>query len=159
MVSLLRYWLPLLIWMGVIFSASADTQSTQRSSRLIEPFLRWLWPEVSPAQVESVRWVVRKAAHMTEYAILGWLWWRALRRPVRGGARPWSWRIAGLALAAVVIYAATDEWHQSFVPNRTGAVRDVVIDTTGGVAGLGVVWLLARRRRNQFKMTNDEWAT
>ncbi len=153
MVSFLRYWLPLLIWMGVIFSASADTHSTQRSSRLIEPFLRWLWPDVSPEQVEAVRWVVRKAAHLTEYAILAWLWWRALRRPVRGDARPWSWRIAGLALAAVVIYAATDEWHQSFVPNRTGAVRDVFIDTAGGMAGLGVVWWLQQRRR---KMTNDE---
>ena len=153
MVSFLRYWLPLLIWMGVIFSASADTQSTQRSSRLIEPFLRWLWPEVSPEQVEAVRWVVRKAAHLTEYAILAWLWWRAWRRPVRGDARPWSWRIAILALAAVVIYAATDEWHQSFVPNRTGAVRDVLIDTVGGVAGLGGLWWLHRRRR---KTTNDE---
>ena len=112
MVSFLRYWLPLLIWMSVIFSASADTQSTQRSSRLIEPFLRWLWPDVSPEQVEAVRWVVRKAAHLTEYAILAWLWWRALRHPVRGDVRPWSWRIASFALLAVVLYAATDEWHQ-----------------------------------------------
>ncbi len=153
MASFLRYWLPLLIWMGVIFSASADTQSTQRSSRLIEPFLRWLWPDVSPEQVEAVRWAVRKGAHMTEYAILAWLWWRALRRSVRGDARPWSWRIAGLALAAVVMYAATDEWHQSFVPNRTGAVRDVLIDTAGGMAGLGVVWWRQQRRR---RMTNGE---
>jgi VanZ family protein len=147
MVSFLRYWLPLLIWMGVIFSASADTQSTQRSSRLIEPFLRWLKPDVSPEQVEAVRWVVRKSAHMTEYAILAWLWWRALRRPVREDARPWSWRIAGLALAAVVIYAATDEWHQSFVPNRTGAGLDVLIDTVGGMAGLSGLWWLHRRRQ------------
>lgn len=156
MVSFLRYWLPLLIWMGVIFSASADTQSTQRSSRLIEPFLRWLWPEIPPQKIEAVRWLVRKAAHMTEYGILAWLCWRALRRPVRGDVRPWSWRIAGCALLAVVLYAATDEWHQSFVPNRTGALLDVMIDTAGGVAGLGVVWLLARRGRNQFRMTNDQ---
>ena len=147
MVSFLRYWLPLLIWMSVIFSASADTQSTQRSSRFLGPLLHWLWPDMPPEQIESARYAVRKAAHLTEYAILAWLWWRALRRPVRRDARPWSWRIAGFALLAVVLYAATDEWHQSFVPNRTGAVRDVLIDTAGGVLGLGILWLLHRRSR------------
>ena len=146
MVAFLRYWLPLLIWMTVIFSASADTQSTARTSRLIGPFLHWLWPDISEETVEAVRWAVRKAAHLTEFAILAWLWWRALRRPVRRDARPWSWRAAALALLAVALYAATDEWHQSFVPNRTGALRDVFIDTAGGVVGLGVLWLLHRRK-------------
>jgi VanZ family protein len=144
MVAFLRYWLPLLIWMGVIFSASADTQSTQRTSRLIEPLLRWLWPDITPESIEGVRWAVRKAAHLTVYAILAWLCWRALRRPVRRDTRPWSWGVAGLALLAVVIYAASDEWHQSFVANRTGAIRDVLIDTLGGVMGLGILWLLHR---------------
>lgn len=147
MVSFARYWLPLLIWMSVIFSASADTQSTQRTSRFLEPLLRWVWPDIPPDAVEAVRWSVRKAAHVTEYAMLVWLWWRALWRPVRHDVRPWSWRVAGLALLAVVLYAATDEWHQSFVPNRTGALRDVMIDTAGGCVGLGVLWLLHRRRR------------
>jgi VanZ family protein len=148
MVSFLRYWLPLLAWMCVIFSASADTQSTQRTSRLIEPLLRWLWPDISPEGIEAVRWVVRKGAHLTVYAILAWLWWRALRRPVRRDARPWSWPVAGWALLGVMLYAASDEWHQSFVANRTGAVRDVLIDTVGGMLGLGVLWLIYRRRRN-----------
>lgn len=147
MVTFARYWLPLLIWMGVIFSGSADAQSTQRTSRFLEPFLRRFWPDISVENVEAVRWCVRKTAHLTEYAILAWLWWRALRRPVRHDARPWSWRVAGLALLAVALYAATDEWHQSFVPNRTGAVRDVMIDTAGGLFGLGILWLWHRSRR------------
>ncbi len=147
MASFLRYWLPLLIWMAVIFSASADAQSTQRTSRFLEPFLRWAWPEISAEGIEAVRWVVRKSAHVLEYAILAWLWWRALRRPVRGDARPWSWRVAGTALLAAVLYAATDEWHQSFVPNRSGAGLDVLIDTVGGVVGLTVVWWFQGRRR------------
>ena len=149
MVSFLRYWLPLLIWMSVIFSASSDAKSTQRSSRLLGPLLHWLWPEMPPEKIESVRYAARKAAHVTEFAILAWLWWRALRRPVRGDARPWSWRLVGFALLAVVLYAATDEWHQCFVPNRTGAVRDVFIDTAGGVLGLGLVWLLHLRSKDK----------
>lgn len=148
MMSFLRWWLPLLVWMVVIFSASADAQSTQRTSRFLEPFLRWLWPAISAEGIDVVRWVVRKGAHVTEYAILAWLWWRALSRPARGTARPWSWSTAGWALLAVFLYAATDELHQAFVPNRTGRLMDVIIDTVGGVVGLALIkWWLARRSR------------
>ena len=145
MVPLLRYWLPLLIWMALIFSASADAQSSEHTSRILGPLLRWLWPDISPGRIEDARTLVRKTAHLTEFAILAWLWWRALRRPVRRDPRPWSWPAAWLALAAVALYAASDEFHQSFVPNRTASVRDVCIDTLGGAAGLALLWLLHRR--------------
>jgi VanZ family protein len=141
MISFVRYWLPLLIWLGVIFSASADTQSTQHTSRFLEPFLRWLWPDVTPAAIDNVRWFVRKSAHVVEYAILAWLWWRALRRPQRNDPRPWSLGTACVAWLAVVLYAITDEWHQTFVANRSGTVRDVFIDGFGGVLGLGCLWM------------------
>ncbi len=146
MISFLRYWLPLLIWMAVIFSASADTQSTAHTSRFLEPFLRWFWPDISPGKIDQVRWVVRKAAHLTEFAVLAWLWWRALRRPTRQNPKPWSWRIAGCVLGAVVLYATSDELHQHFVANRTASVRDVGIDTLGGIAGLGLLWMFYRKR-------------
>ncbi len=146
MISFLRYWLPLLIWMAVIFSASADTQSTAHTSRFLEPFLRWLWPDISPEKIDGVRWIVRKTAHLTEFAILAWLWWRALRRPVRHDSKPWSWRIAGYALGAIVLYAISDELHQYFVANRTASVRDVGIDTLGGMIGIGFLWVIHRKR-------------
>jgi VanZ family protein len=144
MISFLRYWLPLLFWMFIIFGASADTQSTQRTSRFLEPFLRWIWSDISPEQIDGVRWVIRKMAHLTEFAILAWLWWRALRKPARKDGRPWSWRTAGAALGAVMIYAASDEFHQTFVANRTGTFRDVCIDTAGAIAGLGFLWMKHR---------------
>jgi VanZ family protein len=146
MISFLRYWLPLLIWMVVIFSASADTQSTAHTSRFLEPFLRWFWSDISPEKIDQVRWVVRKTAHLTEFAILAWLWWRALRRPTRHDSNPWSWRIAGYALGAVILYAISDESHQYFVANRTASVRDVGIDTLGGMIGIGFLWMNYRKR-------------
>jgi len=146
MISFLRYWLPLLIWMFVIFSASADTQSTAHTSRFLEPFLRWLWRDISPEKIDQVRWVVRKAAHLTEFAVLAWLWWRALQRPTRLDSKPWSWRMAGCALGAVALYAMSDELHQHFVANRTASVRDVGIDTLGGITGLGFLWIIYRKR-------------
>ena len=138
--SFLRYWLPLLLWMLVIFGASADTQSTEHTSRILEPFLRWLIPNISHRSIEHVRWVVRKSAHMFEFAILAWLWWRVLRKPTRHDPRPWSWGPAAGALAIAILYASADEIHQRFVPNRTPSVRDVCIDTIGAAFALTLVW-------------------
>jgi VanZ family protein len=139
--SFLRYWLPLAAWMLVIFSASADAQSTQHTSRFLEPFLRWLDPNVTAETIDLVRWCVRKTAHMVEFAILAWLAWRALRQARGDRAGIWSWRTAGLTLAFVVFYAVTDEFHQTFVPNRTGSAVDVCIDTLGGAIALALLRL------------------
>ena len=145
-----KYWLPPLIWMVVIFSASGDKQSFHHSSRLIAPFLHWLFPNLSQPAIDTVVTVVRKCAHLTEYAVLAFLFWRALRRPVWHDARPWSWREAGISVLWVAIYAATDEFHQSFVPGRDANPRDVLIDTVG--AAIGMILLRAlwgwRRKRN-----------
>jgi VanZ family protein len=149
MIVFVRYWLPLLIWMGVIFSASADKQSTEHTSRFLEPFLRWLNPNISAEAIDSVRWIVRKAAHLTEFGLMAWLAWRALRKPKRKESRSWSWKTATAALGIVILYAAIDELHQSFVPNRTASVRDVCIDTAGGLLGLAATWACYRRRKNK----------
>jgi len=90
--NFLRWWLPVLVWMVLIFSASADTQSYQHSSSLFEPLLRWLFPTMPPTTVAVIHHLFRKTGHLTEYAILALLLWRALRQPViraRGdGMRP-----------------------------------------------------------------------
>src|SRR5688572_16205127 len=98
--------------MFLIFSASGDQMSGQRTSRFIGPFLRWLKPDISPAAISLVQGVVRKTAHVVEYAILALLLWRALRRPQKGQCAPWSRRIALTAFAIAATYAITDEFHQ-----------------------------------------------
>jgi VanZ family protein len=146
-----KYWFPVLIWMAVIFSASADSQSFQHSSRIIEPLLRWLFPDISAHTVGVVVGFARKCAHLTEYAILGALFWRILRKPQRNDPRPWSWREGGWSILFVAWYAGTDEFHQLFVRNRGASIRDVGIDTIGGILGMLALWALVgwRRRRRQ----------
>jgi VanZ family protein len=147
--AILKYWLPPAAWMVLIFSASADPHSYEHSSRFIEPFLRWLFPQMSQAHVELIHHVFRKCCHLAEYAVLALLLWRAIRRPDKKIPRPWNWDEAGLALSTVFLYAASDEFHQIFVPTRTPLVSDVFIDTTGGAIGLTMLWIFHRCRKPQ----------
>ena len=127
--------------MVVIFSASADANSYQHSSTLFEPLLRWLFPHLPQTQIEALHHLFRKGGHLTEYAVLALLLWRALHRPQKKQPRPWRWDEAGLALALVFLFAASDELHQVFVVTRTAQISDVFIDATGGAAALTVLWL------------------
>jgi len=136
----LRYWLPVLIWMAVIFSASADSKSASTSSRLIAPFVRFFVPDISQEHLDLIVFAVRKAAHVTEYAVLSWLLARALTMPATPAGR-WSRKAAFIAWIVTSLYSATDEFHQSFVPNRDARWSDVIIDSTGAAVGvIGFFW-------------------
>ena len=138
--SFLQYWLPVLLWMGAIFSASGDTKSFERSSRIIAPLVRFFFPRLQDATVDQIVFLVRKCAHLTEYGVMAVLFWRALRKPARGPPRPWVWTEARMAILLVALYATSDEFHQLFVPSRQALVTDVMIDMTGGIAGLLLLW-------------------
>jgi VanZ family protein len=142
-----KYWLPVLIWMAVIFTASSDTHSYEHSSRIVEPLLRWLFPHMPEPQIHTIHGVLRKCAHFAEYIVFAPLLWRAFRQPEKNHPCPWSWREARLTLLVVALYAASDEFHQSFVPTRTPRVHDVMIDTLGGAAGLFAIWLVGLWRK------------
>jgi VanZ family protein len=133
--------------MVVIFSASGDRASFSHSSRIIGPLVRWLFPQLSDEAIHAIVVSVRKGAHLTEYAVLTLLLWRALRKPRRGDARPWHWSEAGLALGLTALYAASDELHQIFVPSRQGSIWDVLLDTAGGALALVGLWVVGRVRK------------
>jgi len=137
---LIKYWLPVLLWMVFIFIGSTDLMSAEHTSRFIGPFLRWFVPDITDATVTSIQLVVRKCAHLTEYAILSALLLRALRQHLLAA------RSVAFALAA--LYAVVDEFHQSFVPSRTGSPWDVVTDSIGAILGLIIYVRMTRRTSN-----------
>ena len=127
--------------MTVIFTASADGNSYHHSSIYFEPLLRWLFPQMTAEHVELIHHLFRKTCHLTEYAIFALLCRNAIRRSTKNITTNWRWDEAGLALALVFLYAASDELHQVFVPMRTGQVSDVMVDSSGGAIGLLLLWL------------------
>ena len=109
---MLTLWLPVLAWAAVIFAFSSI-------------------PSLSSG-LGAWDTVLRKGAHITEYAVLGALLYRALEREAP-------------ALAAGIAYAATDELHQHFVRGRHASPVDVAIDGVGVALGM-VLWLRLRQR-------------
>ena len=122
MKRILWYWLPPLALMGLIFFLSAQ-------------------PDLPHAPGSWLDMVVKKTGHAFAFGLLAWLYIRGLGAYLENGrvARP-------LGAALAVLYAISDEYHQTFVPGRHGRLLDVLIDCFGvGVAFSVSLWLARRR--------------
>src|SRR5262245_55694721 len=126
---------PLVIWASLIFIGSSSVLSAAHTSVVLRP-LTWLFPQVSEATLATIHFFVRKAGHLTEYAILALLAARALRTSSKELLRErWFW----VSLILVIVYSLSDEYHQSFVPSRTPSIYDSMIDTLGGLTALVII--------------------
>ena len=107
--------------------------------------VRFLLPKISPQEVVFINALIRKAAHVTEYFVLGLLLFRMFRG---SSVSSWKWRWSFFAVIAVTLWAASDEFHQSFVSSRTASAVDVAIDTAGGVLAqfVAVLWHRGRKK-------------
>jgi VanZ family protein len=149
-----RLWryVPVVAWACFVLFASSASFSASNTSRIIRPLLVWLFPGITEATLAEVHFLVRKAAHFTEYAVLALLAARAFRTSSRQYLRE-RWWLASLALVAAV--ALVDEWHQSFLPSRTGSIYDSLLDMTGGAFALAcAAFWLARRRKKIGKVSD-----
>jgi VanZ family protein len=141
----IKYWLPVALGMCLIFWMSTETFSSGNTSLFVKAILRLLVPEISPQEVGLVHAFIRKAGHVIEYFILGLLLFRAFRG---GSSASFNWRWPLFAVTVVVLWAASDEFHQIFVPTRTASAVDVGMDTAGGMFGQVVsAWRHLYRRK------------
>jgi VanZ family protein len=141
-----KKWLPVILWAALISGFSTHAFTSENTSRIIVPVLHWLLPHASQATLDLLHHYIRKCGHFTEYFILSLLILRGIRASRRETRLAW----AAITLLFVALYASLDEYHQSFVPGRTAAAGDVLIDTTGGaVAQLaaGLVLLVAASKQ------------
>ena len=156
-------WILLLGWMGIIFLFSAQNADTSSSlsSGFLHRFVLIFLPEqatMNEKLVHTLEFLIRKGAHMTEYAILAILAFAQLRQyfPAYVGKKqewqPKSFRYHShfqslLTLCFIFLYACTDEFHQRFIDGRSGQFTDVCIDTLGGFFGCLLFLLCCRLHR------------
>src|SRR3972149_195764 len=141
--SFLQRWLPVVLWAGLIFYFSTEHFSFSNTEGFLSEWLLRFLPEISPARFMALHLVSRKAAHWFEYFVFGILLLRAQRR---GAGPKLATAATARTLALVLAYAVRDEYHQSWVPERTASAVDVAIDTFGGVCGVFWIRLLSKRR-------------
>jgi VanZ family protein len=134
-------WLPVLLWATMIFLFSTEHFAAPQSSRILGPLLRSAFPGITAEQVSLVQFVIRKLAHWSEYFILAVLLYRAwyAENSGRSTVRP-----AALTMVFALVWAISDEFHQSWVPSRTASLVDVMIDGFGALCGS--LWMYLRHR-------------
>lgn len=124
----IRLWFPVLVWTFIIFLFSSQPTG----------------------EVSEIHWkdfVVKKTAHIVEYAILSLFLYRALKGS--GIAK----RKAGLySIICSILYGLSDEFHQSFTPGRDPKLRDVLFDTTGAVSAIYFIWKWLPQRQKSNKL-------
>lgn len=135
-----------LAWMMIIFLFSAQNadDSSDTSGKVLTFLCSLFGYTPTEAMKSTLSFLVRKAAHMTEFGLLGVMWLGTLRN----GFGNFNYRYpAAFALAS--FYAATDEFHQLFVEGRAGQVTDWAIDSTGILLWLTAAWLFGRIRNSE----------
>jgi len=126
--ALASLWLVLVLFLGTASFAAQET------GRFVIPFLKFMLPGAPRSELQASHLVLRKVAHLFEYAVLAMLWYQAIYRD--GGRTPRT--AAWVALSICLACAFADEAHQSMLPSRQGSARDVVIDAFGATAMLTI---------------------
>jgi VanZ family protein len=143
MPTFLKYWLPPLLWAGLVSIFSGDGFSSANTSPLFLPLFEWLLPHATPERIQSFHYLIRKLGHFTEFFVLAMLLYRALRG---GHGMLWQWRVASWTLSLVLLYAVADEVHQRFVPSRSGAWSDSLLDFFGGCCAVALLYVRYRTK-------------
>jgi VanZ family protein len=126
-------WIAAILWLIVIAIESTALLSSHNTSRILYPILHFLFG-LDWDRFEVWHIYIRKSGHVVGYGILSILLFRAWRATFSVSNRKWTLGWATIAVLGTALVASLDEWHQSFIPSRTGRWEDVVLDTLAGIA-------------------------
>ena len=139
--EVLKAWIAAILWLIVIAIESTAWLSSHNTSRILYPLLHFLFG-VDRVRFETWHFYIRKSGHVVGYAILSTLLFRAWRATWPGLDNvKWKPRWAAIAILGTAFVASLDEWHQSFIPSRTGRWQDVALDTCAGIAAQILIFL------------------
>ena len=143
--DVLKAWIAAILWLILIAIESSALLSARNTSRILYPVLHYLFG-LDWDRFEVWHFYIRKSGHVIGYGTLSILLFRAWRAtlPALNNVK-WTFRWANIAILGTALVASLDEWHQSFIPTRTGTVRDVVLDTCAGIAAQLLIFLWLKK--------------
>ncbi len=153
--QLLKSWIAALLWMVLIAIESTDWLSSEHTSRFLYPLLHFLIG-LNLARFEVWHHYIRKCGHFVGYFTLSFFLFRAWRATLRLPWAPrWALRWAAIAFSMSALVASLDEWHQTFIPSRTGAIRDVVLDSCAALTAQVLIFLYLSWKPQRVSTAGD----
>jgi len=142
--EVLKAWIPSLIWMGLIAIESTAWLSAANTGRFLYPICHFLFG-VTRARFLVWNFYIRKSGHFVGYFTMSFLLFRSWRATLpQFGSGRWALRWAWVAWLMTTFIASMDEWHQTFIPGRTGTVHDVVLDSSAALTAQILIFILSR---------------
>ena len=141
---LLKTWIAATLWLGLIVGESTNFASAENTGRLLYAPLHFLFG-VDRAHFPIWHFFIRKSGHFVGYFTLSWLLFRAWRDTFPLPGNRWSIQWARISFFMTALVACLDEWHQSFLPSRTGNLHDVLLDSTAALIAQVVLFVILSR--------------
>jgi VanZ family protein len=144
---LIKAWIAALLWLGLIVGESSNYGAADNTSRFLYPILHFLMG-LDPFRFLVWHFYIRKLGHFVGYFGLSLLLFRAWRAtlPFASVSR-WSMEWARIAFFMSALVACLDEWHQTYLPSRTGSLRDVLLDSVAALVAQLVLFLFLKTKR------------
>ena len=142
---LLKTWIAAILWLAIIVTESSNLASADNTSRILYPLLHLLFG-VDVAHFRTWHAVIRKSGHFVGYFTLSWLLFRAWRDTFPFPGKTWSIQWARISFFMAALVACLDEWHQTYLPGRTGRVHDVALDSAAALIAQVILFLILRKR-------------
>ena len=150
----LSAWLPVVVGICAILLESTEWMSSDNTSHPLRWLVESIFGPVSSARWEIIHHLIRKSGHFIGYGLIGLTWLRALWMSL---PRTRFLHDAFLSLLGTALVAGADEWHQTFLPDRTGSPWDVLLDCSGAIALQFVVYILMRIFRPKRLVHSDDF--
>ncbi len=146
--NLLKSWVAAILWLGLIVAESTNYASAENTGRFLYPLLHLLLG-VSRAHFPVWQSVIRKTGHFVGYFTLSLLLFRSWRATFPSPGVSWTIEWARISFFMTALVASLDEWHQTYLPKRTGTLHDVLLDSTAALGAQILLVTLLRSRRQE----------
>jgi VanZ family protein len=153
--EIVKTWIAAGLWMLLIVIESTDMLSAEHTGRFLYPLLHYLMG-MDLARFAVVHHYIRKLGHFVGYFTLSFFLFRAWRATLHLPWAPrWALRWAAIAFTMSAVVASLDEWHQTFIPSRTGAFRDVVLDSCAALTAQVLIFLFLNWKPRRMIAAGD----
>jgi len=146
--NLLKTWIAAILWLGIILAESTNYASAENTSRFLYPLLHFLLG-ISPAHFLVWHFLIRKTGHFVGYFTLSLLLFRSWRATFPFPGISWTIQWARISFFMTALVASLDEWHQTYLPKRTGTLHDVLLDSTAALVAQILLFAILRSGRQE----------